>query len=156
MRRKTSKIWKKTSTDGKLQINMTAPEVNSWPKEDSSGALEPPSPQKPKSLGGALLTRIEEGSDFLFGQVRKYSVKNVPFKASVHIVEDQITREIEVESAKVILDNQVILNRRIMMLVILIDQFLEELQVRRHVRGMERAIKYALLNQIQIHQIIPK
>ena len=42
------------------------------------------------------------------------------------------------------------------MLVILIDQFLEEPQGRRHVRGMERAIKYALLNQIQIHQIIPK
>ena len=40
------------------QITMAAPEVNYQPQEAKIGALEPPSPQEPKSQGGARLIRI--------------------------------------------------------------------------------------------------
>ena len=46
---------KNTSDDSEPQITMAAPKVNYHPQEASDGALEPPSLQKPKPQGGALI-----------------------------------------------------------------------------------------------------
>ena len=55
---------KNASYDDKPQITMSDPEVISWPQDVSGGALEPPSPKKPKAQGGAPLTRREEENEF--------------------------------------------------------------------------------------------
>ena len=69
--------------------------------------------------------------------VRNNGSKHGPVKAYIHIVEDQITREAAIESARIIIDRQIIVNCQIMMLVIIVDKLIAELQRRRHVIGMD-------------------
>ena len=51
-----------------------------------------------------------------FKQTQEDSVKTGTVKASVHPVEDHITREAAVESEQIIIDHRVILNPQMMML----------------------------------------
>ena len=75
---------------------------------------------------------------------------------SAHHVEDHITGESAVGSAKIIVDHQFLLNRWMIKLIIIVNQLLAELQRIRHGRGVEWANESALLNQIQMNQIISK
>ena len=86
--------------------------------------------------------------------VRNDSIKHGPVKASIHPVDDYTTREAELESAQIIVNRRVLLNLRRIMLVVIADCLLERLKRRRHIRGMERERKYALLNQIKMHHIV--
>ena len=96
--------------------------------------------------------------------VQNNIVNHGPLKASVHPVDNQITRETAFKSAQIIIDFKIIVNSWKTMPVIIVDcqilmlviqqKFLVEPQRKRHSRGMYRASEYTLLNQIQIQQIV--
>ena len=87
--------------------------------------------------------------------VQNDSVKPGPFKDYIHLVEYHITREEAIKSAQIIVYSQVLVKNKIMWLVIIVNQFLAEMQRRRYGIGMETASESLILNQIQIQNIVP-